>query len=464
MNLLILDGKNANALDFAMRAKRDGHQVRWWFPQSERVANIGKGLIDVVSEYEPSLRWADLIFLADNTRTVPLRTIDQLRRMGVAVCGPTRETADWELDRTLGMHMLEEYGVPVPEFREFMSFDLAIQYVKKQDRPFVSKPSGDADKALSYVAKTPADLVYMLERWKKNSKLKPPFLLQEKVEGIEMAVGGWIGPHGFNAGWCENFEFKKLCNGDLGCATGEQGTVLRYVAKSKLANKVLKPFAEELVEAGCSGYVDVNCIIDEKGRPWPLEFTVRPGWPTFNIMQELHTGDCVQWLADLADGTDTGNAVLDTVAVGVVMSIPDYPYSHITRKEVTGIPVYGLDEEIEPHVHFCEAMMTEAPHPETMKPQQMIGTAGDYVLVMSGSGDSVRAARTEVYGRLKKLIVPNSPMYRTDIGERLSKQLPDLQAHGYAVGMNFSAPKTKPPADQPKPEGERIGNLQIIYV
>src|SRR5262249_51826319 len=157
MKLLIIDGKNANALDFAMRAKRHGHQVRWWFPPSERVANIGKGLVDVVTDYEPSLRWADLVFLADNTKN--LRTTDQLRRLGGLVCGPTKETADWELDRTLGMHMLEEYGVPVPEFREFMSFDKAIDYVKKQDRPFVSKPSGDADKALSYVAKTPADLV-----------------------------------------------------------------------------------------------------------------------------------------------------------------------------------------------------------------------------------------------------------------------------------------------------------------
>ena len=99
--------------------------------------------------------------------------------------------------------------------------DQAIAYVKKQDRPFVSKPSGDADKALSYVAKSPADLVYMLERWKKSSKLKPPFILQEKVDGIEMAVGGWFGPHGFNRGWCENFEFKKLMADDYGRGRAE---------------------------------------------------------------------------------------------------------------------------------------------------------------------------------------------------------------------------------------------------
>ena len=74
----------------------------------------------------------------------------------------------------------------------------------------------------------------------------------------------------------------------------------------------------------------------------------------------------------------------------------------------------------------------------------------------------MRAARDTVYRRLKKLDVPNSPMYRTDIGERLAKQLPLLQAHGYATGMAFSA--QKPKAAAPKIDGLKIGATQIIYV
>jgi len=70
----------------------------------------------------------------------------------------------------------------------------------------------------------------------------------------------------------------------------------------------------------------------------------------------------------------------------------------------------------------------------------MIVTAGDYVLVMSGTGPDVKSATDSVYRRLDKLVVPNSPMYRTDIGRRLRKQLPLLQAKGYATGMEFSTP------------------------
>lgn len=439
MRLLILDSKNTNGLDFAMRSRRDGHDVRWFVPENEKNKHIGEGLVPVIRDYTTSLRWADLVFLADNTHY--LRTTDALRKLGTPVVGATSESAEWELDRTLGMQVFRKHKIAVPDYREFSSYDQAIAYVKREDRPFVSKPSGDADKALSYVANSPADLIYMLERWKKSSKLKPPFILQEKIAGTEMAVGGWIGPHGFNRGWCENFEFKKLCNGDLGCATGEQGTVLRYVRSSKLADKVLKPLEDALVRAGHTGYVDVNTIIDDDGTPWPLEFTMRPGWPTFNIQQPLHQGDSVAWLEELCDGQDARNLRMDEIAVGVVMSIPDYPYSHITRKEVTGIPIYGATSDLWEHIHPCEMMQTTAPDMETFKPTLMPATAGDYVLVMTATGGSVKEATGTVYRRLKKLVVPNSPMYRTDIGGRLAKQMPDLQAHGYALGMQFSAPK-----------------------
>jgi phosphoribosylamine-glycine ligase len=68
----------------------------------------------------------------------------------------------------------------------------------------------------------------------------------------------------------------------------------------------------------------------------------------------------------------------------------------------------------------------------------MIVSAGDYLLVISATSGTVYDAKTKCYRRLKRLSVPNSPMYRTDIGDRLSKQLPDLQAMGYATGMAFS--------------------------
>lgn len=441
MRVLIID-PNGNALDLAMRALRDGHQVKWFLRPKEANAMLGVGFVDIIYELDLWWNWPDIIINADNTHY--LATLDKMRERGLPVISCTKETGDWELDRDTGMEVLRQHDIATPPSQSFSNYDEAINYVKKEDCRFVSKASGDANKALSYVAKNPSDLVFMLERWKSLGTHKGEFILQEFIEGTEMAVGAWVGANGFTDFWCENFEFKKLMNGDMGQATGEQGTVLRYTKKSKLAQQVLAPLEDTLVQAGYTGYIDVNCIIDESGHPWPLEFTTRFGWPTTNIQQELHTGDFIGWLHDLTTGARNREITLDTVAIGVVLSIPDYPYSHLTKKEVTGIPVYGITDGLWPHVHPCEMMLGEAPCPTSqgIKTLPTPVTAGDYVLVMSATGETVLDARDRVYRRLKRLIVPNSPMYRTDIGNRLRKQLPLIQAQGYATGMAFSMPAT----------------------
>jgi phosphoribosylamine--glycine ligase len=436
MRILIVDPLGAQ-LDWAMRCDAAGHEVKLFISDTPKTCMIGKDLVEVVRDWHKWMNWADLVVLADNIKY--LREMDAWRKTGKKIIGPTMASAEWELDRIAGQRIFQRAGIPVPTFKEFSDYDKAIAYVKKEDRAFVSKPCGDEpDKSLSYVAKSPADLVYMLERWKKAQKLKGSFMLQEKVKGVEMAVGAWFGPGGFGKHWLENWEQKKLAVGDLGVSTGEMGTIMRYTTTSKLAKKVLAPLEAALAKTGHSGYIDVNCIIDEEGVPWPLEFTARFGYPCWNIQQALHEGDPAEWLMDLANGKDTLK-LKPGIAVGVVMSIPDFPYSHITRKDVCGIPLYGLSPSLIPNVHPCEMMQAVAPHQVEDKVVNLPGlaTAGDYVLVTSGVGTTVRDARQAAYRVMHRLEMPNSPMYRTDIGLRLKSELPKLHSIGYAMQMDY---------------------------
>ena len=429
-------------LDYALRAQAQGHVVKWFIRRVERTKDIGKGCLNapsaLVETWQDWMRWADLVILGDNTKY--LRELDAWRKHGVPIIGPSSDAAEWELNRTAGQDLMKKCGLPVADYKEFKNYDQAIAYVKKEGRAFVSKPLGDEpDKSLTYVSKSDADLVYMLERWKATKPIKEGFMLQELVSGTEMAVGGWFGPDGFIGGWCENFEFKKLMAGDTGPATGEMGTVVRNVAKSKLADKVLKPFVDELHKLDYVGYVDVNCIIDESGTPWPLEFTMRFGWPLFNIQTGMMKGDVAEWLADLADGIDASPFEENTIAVGVVMAIPDFPFSLFTRKLVTGIPIYNRKPWMEQGFHPCELMQGEAPHNVNGKvvTKPCLVTAGDYVLVASGFGETVTKARKGAYRTLKTLEVPNSPFWRPDIGNRLKDQLPLIQSLGYASDLDF---------------------------
>jgi phosphoribosylamine--glycine ligase len=267
----------------------------------------------------------------------------------------------------------------------------------------------------------------MLARWKKAGKRAGlEFILQEKAKGVEFAVGAWFGPAGFAPGIEENFEHKKLMPGDLGPNTGELGTVMRLVKRSRLADKVLLPLEDQLAAIGYVGNIDVNCIVDEEGNPWPLEFTTRFGWPAFNIETSLHSGDFIEFLSAVAAGAPVSSRAMNTVAAGVVLAIPEFPYSHQTGKEVTGLPIQGADEE---HFHPCECMQGS---------ETDLATAGDYVGVMTGTGETVREATKAAYRRLQKIdIWASSPFYRNDIGRRCARDLPRLQEHGFAAGMVY---------------------------
>lgn len=441
MKVLLIDHWGGDGmLDFAMRAMADGHDVRWHIKRDDRNKWIGHGLVSRVGDWRDHMRWAELVVLSDNTKY--LRELDVWRKNGgPPIIGATVDSAAWELDRKTGQDVFKRAGIPVPPFREFNDYDSAIAFIQREGRAFVSKPSYDeSDKSLSYVGKTPADLVYMLKRWKRQNKLKGAFILQEKISGCEMAVGGWIGPHGFNSGWCENWEFKSLMAGDRGPNVGEMGTVLRFVAKSKLADKVLRPLEDRIVRTGHTGYVDVNCIIDDNGDPWPLEFTMRPGWPTFNIQQALNQGDTVEWLAQLAKGRDAKPWRLNSVSTGVILALPEFPYGKTPIEKMVGTPIaIPTGSRVKAHLHPCAVMNGVAPTDVDGKVVDLPSwlTAGDYVLVASGVGDSVRQSRSKAYRVLEQVQIPASPFWRPDIGQRLKAQLPLIQQHGYASNLLF---------------------------
>ena len=441
MRVLIVDPPG-HGLDLAMRAQEAGHEVKLAIKEDDKTNFIGRGLVQVVRDHRPWLRWSNLCICTDNS--LYLHDLARFREEGGLVIGGSPDAAQLELDRNLGQSILKKAGVPVIPSKEFNNYDDAIRFVSKTMRRYVSKPCNDAgaDRALSYCSSGPDDMVYMLERWKRNDKLHGSFLLQEFVPGIEMGVSGWYGPGGWNEGWEEDFEFKKLMNGEIGCATGEQGTVLRYVKRSKLADKVLIPIERELARLGYVGDINVNCIIDDRGRPWPLEFTARLGWPAFQLQCALLKGDPIEWLYELATGKQGSPFFLDRIAIGVVLSVPDYPYSHATRKEVVGIPCLDVTPGLMKHLHPCEMMAGEAycESAGQLVKTPCLMTAGDYVMVMTATAETIQDARQKVYRRLERVRkrMPGSPMYRTDIGLRLSRQLPKLQSMGYARNLVFS--------------------------
>lgn len=431
LKLLVIDSEGeGTGMDISIRAKGYGHDVRYWLPIT-RGGNrrpYGDGLLSKPREWKPSMDWADLIVVTGNNKYAD--DLAEYFGRGYPIFGTNSKAAQLELDRGHGQEVLANYGIDIVPYTVAHNAQEAIDHIKKTKKGCALKPwGGDANSAMTHVAKTADEALFTIKRWQREGIFKGGLMIQELCEGIEMGIAGWFGPHGWSKYIEESFEHKKFLTGDLGENTGEMGTVIRHVTKSKLFDKILSPITDYLHSCNYIGDCSVNCIIGD-GSIYPLEFTMRLGWPDFTIRQEVIKGDPIQWMLDLVVGRDSLE-VSEKVAVGVVMVHGDFPKCKDPPGTWAGYPISGITAENYSHLHLQQVMKDE------VLGEERLCTAGTYPLVVTGSAKTVSGAAEKAYSTVHSLDWPSNVMYRIDIGERLKADLPKLHKHGFAVGMEY---------------------------
>lgn len=249
-------------------------------------------------------------------------------------------------------------------------------------------------------------------------------MLQDFIEGIEVGVSRWMGSEGFLGPYNVNFEHKPMCSGNYGPATGEMGTVCKYVTKSKLGEEVLMPMENILQGMGHIGDTDLNCIVDKTGQPYCLEFTNRFGWPSTQILMASHKGDPVKWMKDALNGKDTLE-VDERTAIGVLMAAPPFPYPD-DEGEAQGLRISGIEEE----------WQNVAPWQVELSEEGEYLSTGPFVCLATALAPDVHDCIPQVYETVKKIRFPNR-IVRDDIGEKLEEQLPKLASMGYEEVPNW---------------------------
>lgn len=453
MRILVVDVEGL-ALDFVLRCTAAGHDVRWFRIDADK-SRDGEGFpgVNVVEDWHDHVQWARQGLILNTGNHKFLADLDDYRDEGFPVFGPTRKSAALEIKRSAGMDLLKKVGVDLPPYKMFDSLEAAAAYARKSSEATVFKTMGDeSDKSLAYVSKDPADMAGWIEqKIRKGMKLKGPCMLQDKIDMLcDYGLGGWIGPQGFlRDRWEISFEHKKLMNGEIGPNTGEQGTITQRVAKDPLVD-VLLALEPHLVKLGHIGDFSIGVGIDKKGKAWPFEFTARLGYPAWFLQIASIEGDPAQWMRDLVDGKDSLKVSRDACC-GVVCAQPPYPSETFKAEEVEGEPIEGV-AKVRDQVHPCAVMLGTGP---VMKDGKVVDaptwqTTGPYVMVVTGLGPSVEAAREDCYGAVKAVSFPDM-MYRTDIGEKVIERLPELHAHGYALAvMAETAKPPQKPKDTPK--------------
>jgi phosphoribosylamine--glycine ligase len=171
----------------------------------------------------------------------------------------------------------------------------------------------------------------------------------------------------------------------------------------------------KLVEEGYVGYIDLNCIVNNNGI-YPLEFTARFGHPTISIQQAGMITPIGQFFWDLANGTDPKLKVRSGFQIGVRIVVPPFPFDD--------------DETFDSFSKNSAIIFKKPPADEIhIEDVKQIGTSG-VILIVIGTGQTMKQAQAQVYSRIKNVLIPNM-YYRPDIGDRWEEDSDRLHNWGY---------------------------------
>lgn len=411
--------------DIAWQTTKEGHEARLYIEDPEE-RDIADGFVPKSAEWRKDVDWADVVVFDDVLGMGAMA--EELRGKGKLVVGGSAYTDRLEDDRGFGQQELKAAGISIIPQENFTSFDEAIAYVTANPNRYVIKPSGAAanEKRLLFVGEEEdgRDVLKVLSDYKRawSEKIRE-FQLQRRVVGIEVATGAFFNGKEFVTPINVNFEHKKLFPGDIGPPTGEMGTSMFWSEPNRIFNLTLKKMEPKLAEERYTGYIDINCIVNNNG-VYPLEFTSRFGYPAISIQQEGLLTPMGELLHKLADGSMTHVRARSGFQLGVRIVVPPFPYRDMETLESTSKEA----------VILFKTPSREGFHIEDVKTVDgewlVTGTSG-VVLIVCGTGPTMKQAQRQAYNRVKNVMIPHM-YYREDIGDRWFEEDSDrLHAWGY---------------------------------
>ena len=404
-----------------LRLLADGHEVKvavGW----EKAQGTMAGLVPRTGDWRAELGWireagADGVILFEAVSEGFGALQDELRRDGFNVIGGSAFGDRLENDRAYGQQLLAELGLQSAAAAEFSDGAAACDYVAARPGRYVLKFSGHGFESHDNYVGQRADggdvLAVLAARLRMRGEAPTRFILMDHVEGVEMGVGAYFNGEAFLMPACLDWEHKRFFAGDLGELTGEMGTVATFARSQPFFEQTLGRLAPMLRVHGHVGYVNLNTIVNEAGI-WPLEFTCRFGCPGFAVLDPLQETSWAELFRMMATRSATEFAAAPGFSVGIVLSVPPFPYSRLEVDEPVGLPVLlpdSFDAEDMRHVHLAEVGLADG---------QLV-TSGLYgwPLVVTGTGATIAAAQGAAYARAGRILIPNV-RYRLDIGDRLA--------------------------------------------
>lgn len=427
----------AESIGLAIRLLGEGHQVLYYIhEQSEK--DCGDGFIEKVNSWRDHVEESDVVFFDDCDQKVEGESAykssawaAEVRKKypgKMVIGGGSPDVAKLENDRIFGQQVLQEYGVNVAPMHQFNSFEEGRRFVEEQGGAWALKHNNQVDRDAAGVFKTPEDMIEFLDFLEKNwgdlgNGQPVDYVLQEKADGVELACTCFYDGQRFRSEACYlNQEYKKELDGDEGRSTGQMGEIGLMMQNPRLFQETLAKVEPWFADKGYIGFIDLNCILGDNGEIVPLEWTSRPGYPTFFSFLEMLTEPSGEWLIRMASQDPNPIQTFDNmVECTLVLATGTFPDQHPTRNKLT--IVHGLEDVGLRHVWLCEARFEDG----------KVRGAGDmgYVADITAHGQSIPEAVTKAYDTIEKIDVVPYKKIRQDIGNRSMKDFQKLAQGGW---------------------------------
>jgi phosphoribosylamine---glycine ligase len=335
--------------------------------------------------------------------TLAAGLVNAFQDAGLRAFGPTRAASELETSKVFCKNLLRHADVATADYRVFRDWRAAETFLKdRDDTPVVVKADGLAGGKGVVVCDNREQALEAVERIAIQMEFGDAgrqIVIEERLHGEEASVLALTDGHTLlTMPACQ--DHKRAFDGDTGPNTGGMGA---YCPTPLITDKVLESVEERILvptvhqmkrsRKPFQGVLYAGLMVTSQGIK-VLEYNVRFGDPECQPLLMRLKSDLVDLLEATVDGR------LDEIqppewdprpAVCVVMASEGYP-----GKFESGQPIRGLDEAARlPDVKVFHAGTT-------LRDSQVV-TNGGRVLGVTALGNSISAAKLQVYTGVKNI-------------------------------------------------------------
>ncbi len=344
--------------------------------------------------------------------------VDEFRRRGLAIFGPTQYAAQLEGSKVFAKDFLTRYSVPTARFGAFTAEQEAeaVRFAESLVPPVVVKADGLAAGKGVLICGSRGEAIEGI-----RSMLRGGFgdagrrvVVEEFLTGEEASIFVLTDGERF-ATLAPAQDHKRILDGDLGKNTGGMGAyapapVVTSALLTRVTREIIRPTLDGMRQDGYpyTGCLYVGLMITESG-PKVLEFNCRFGDPEAQVVIPLIDADLAAVLMAVAQGRLDPATVRQhpASAVCVVMASQGYPDDYPTGREILGLDRPAVDDGV---VVF---------HAGTKEEGGRVVTAGGRVLGVTavGYGHDLEGTIRTAYGAVRQITFDGA-YFRSDIGAR----------------------------------------------